>query len=183
MLQEQRVLAHALAVGLAQQPVPQLALEAHLRVRLQRRPERVQRQAGAAERHARAAERLRDGARLRREIRPLRQQRLQPSRQLAGAVRVRVVAGQLLQRPVAQGVGDEGRAVRRQPGDRARAARPGGRVRQVVGHPGEHVAFFPPQVALQLDDGGAPHRVDAAAVVEQIHLVGDLLVRRAEAGA
>jgi len=92
------------------------------------------------------------------------------------------VAGQLLQRTLTQRVSDEGCAVRREAGHRARAARARGGIGEVGRHTREHVVQLFPQVAFQLDDRGAPHRVDAAAAVQQIDLVRNLLMRRGEAG-
>ena len=45
---------------------------------------------------------------------------------------------------------------------------------EIIGQAGMHIAKFAAQVALQLDDGRAPHRVDAAAAVQQIDLLADL---------
>jgi hypothetical protein len=56
-----------------------------------------------------------------------------------------------------------------------------GSVGEVVGHPRPHIGQLFPEIGFQLDHRRAPHRVDAAAVIEQIELVGDLVVRGAEA--
>jgi hypothetical protein len=46
---------------------------------------------------------------------------------------------------------------------------------------GLHVGQLTPKIGFQLDHGRAPHCVDAAAVIQQIELVGDLVVRSTEA--
>lgn len=55
------------------------------------------------------------------------------------------------------------------------------RVGEIGGHAGDDVALFSAKVALQLDDGGAPRDVDAAAVVDEVALVLKLAERGAEA--
>jgi hypothetical protein len=55
MLQEQAVVADPRPVGLAQEAVPQLALDGDLGVRVQPRPQLLQADAGAAEGQALAA--------------------------------------------------------------------------------------------------------------------------------
>lgn len=122
-------------------------------------------------------------ARLRRQAVAVGEQGFEPGHQLARPVRVGVVAPELGQCAVQQLVADEGGAVGGDPGDRARAGRAARGIGEVVRHAGLDVGQLAAEVGLELDDGGAPHGVDAAAVVEQVDLVGDLVVGRAEAFA
>ena len=51
---------------------------------------------------------------------------------------------------------------------------------EVGGYAGEHVRQFAAQVGFQLDDGGAPHGVDASCIVEEVEFVFDFAVGGAE---
>ena len=181
VLQEQRIVADVLAIGFTQQPVPQLPLQPHLGMVAQFGPQRLQRHAAAAEDHAVATKGLRHHAWLRHEIRRVGEQQFQPGQQLVPTLRVSGIPRQFPQRAVAQHIGDERGAVGCQPGHRTRTSGPPSGIGEVIRHAREHVVQFAPQVALQLDDRGAPHRVDAATAVQQIDLVTDFLIRRVEA--
>ena len=68
MLQEQRVIADWGAVGLAQQPIPELALQHDLRMRAQLAPQALQHAAGATEAQAAPTEFALYGQRVREQI-------------------------------------------------------------------------------------------------------------------
>jgi hypothetical protein len=111
VLEEQTVVAQRRAVGLAQETVPELALEGHLRVVAEGGPERLQVGPGAAEGEALAAEFALDRERLRRQVVPVGERGLQPGEQRLGVLGPDLVAADLGEGPVAQLERDEERAV------------------------------------------------------------------------
>lgn len=181
VLQEQGVAAHLLPISFAEETIPQVALEPHLRVVLQLGPKGFEHHLGAGEGQAPAAKCLGDNSWFWSQIGAIREKRLQPRHQLVGTLGIRRIAREFVEFVAAHSIGDEGGAV----GGKARYRRGAAGARRGVGdivrHAAKDVANLPAQIALQLDDRGAPEGVDAAGVVEQIDLVRDVLVGRPEA--
>lgn len=78
-------------------------------------------------------------------------------------------------------VGEQRRAVGGEPDCRAAGTTAACDLGEVIRHASQHVALLTTQVALQLDDGGAPGHVDAPAVVDEIALMLQFAERGAEA--
>jgi hypothetical protein len=178
VLQKQRVVADRGAVGLAQQPVPQLALEHDLGMRAQLGPQALENTTGPAEAEAAAAKLALDCQRVGRQIVPIRKRRLQPGEECLGARRVRLVPADFDQCALAQLIGEERGAVGGNPEETAPCLPlPLG---QIIGQPGEYVPQFLAQITLELENDRAEQRVGAAMHLGQPHLVVDFVVSDAE---
>ncbi len=181
VLEEQRVAADVVAVDLAQQSIPQVALQPHFGMVADLGPEPLEFRVRAAEGEAVAAEGERYRDRRRHHLGNGGEQRLEPAQQPLGVIDIDVVASDRCESAAIQRVGEQRRPVGGKtdggPAGRAAAARVG----QIIGHPGDHIALLAAKVALQLDDGGAPRHVDAPTVVDEVALVLQFAERGAEA--
>ena len=86
MLEEQRVAADIVAIDLTQQPIPQVALQPHLGVGADLRPQAAQLRVRAAEGEAITPEGERDGDRRWHHLGRGRQQRFEPAQQPFGMI-------------------------------------------------------------------------------------------------
>jgi hypothetical protein len=174
VLQEQGVIADWRAVGLAQQPVPELAFQHDLGMRAQLVPQPFQHAAGATKAEAVATQLALHRQRVGEQIVPVGKGRLQPREQRLGARRIRLVPADLDKQTPTQFVSNESGAVGGDPKETA-AGLPLA-LAQIIGEAGEYVALLQPQVALELEYDGAEQRVGAAMNFGQSDLVVNLVI-------
>jgi hypothetical protein len=169
------------AISLAQQPVPQLALQHHLGMRPQLGPKAFQHAARPPEAQAASTELALDGHRIGSQIVAIRERRLQPCQQRLRLRRIGRVPADLDERALAQFLGDEGGAVDRD----AEKPAPGlpFPFGQIIRQPGKHIGEFLAQIALELEHHRAEQCVGAAVDLGQPHLMIDLMISDAEAVA
>jgi len=177
VLEKQGVAADVVAVDLAQQTVPQVALQPHFGMAADLGPQPLEFPMRAAEGKAVPAEGERDGDRCRHHLGDGRQQRLKPAQQPFGVLDLDLVAADPRQRAAIERVGKQRRTVGGKADGGTAGCAAAARVGQVVGHAGDDIALFAAKISLQLDDSGAPGHVDAAAIVDEVALVLQLAER------
>ena len=180
VLQEQPVLADRRAIDLAQQRIPEVALELDLGLLLEPGPERGQPAFGAAEGQAVPAQFAGDGQRRGVEVLALGHRGLEPAEQGFGILRAGPVLADLDEDVVAQLEGQEGRAIGGD-AEAKRAAGQAGALAQVVGQLCQNVGQFAPEVRFQFENGRGEEGIGAAADQRHAEFVVDGAHRPAQA--